>query len=63
MHPVSFTLPSSTSPRRPLARSATYHRHAAASKWMGRFGAGMPIVLPTRASLLRRALRSIGCAT
>lgn len=60
MHPVSLTL---TTPahRRPL-RSATYHRLAAASKQMGRFGAGQPTVLPTRSSLLRRALRSVGCA-
>lgn len=63
MPPVSFTLPTSMHPRRRRMRSATYHRLAAASKDMGLSAAGMPTVLPTRVSLLRRVLRSIGCAT
>lgn len=47
---------------RRVVRSATYHRHALASPAMARAGAGLPSVVPTRSSLLRRALRTLGCS-
>ena len=62
MSPASFMLQTPTTPRRRPVRSATYHRLAAGPAKAGSCGAGRPTVLCTRASLLRRALRSIGCA-
>ena len=65
MNPMSATpaTPALPSPmrRRPV-RSATYHRLATASRDMASAGHGRPTVLPTRSSLLRRALRTLGCA-
>ncbi|MET0349897.1 MAG: hypothetical protein ABW067_08925 [Rhizobacter sp.] len=58
--PKLFMATSGTSRR--VVRSATYHRHALASPAMARAGSGQPSVVRTRSSLLRRALRSLGCS-
>jgi len=60
MAPGSPTLFPTTARR--VVRSATYHRHALASPAMARAGTGQPSVVPTRSSLLRRALRTLGCS-
>ena len=60
MAPGSLTLSPTTARR--AVRSATYHRHALASPSMARAGVRQPSVVRTRSSLLRRALRTLGCS-
>jgi hypothetical protein len=60
--PKMFMPTGATTAARRVVRSATYHRHALASPAMARAGTGQPSVVPTRSSLLRRALRTLGCS-
>lgn len=56
--PFPATAPANPARRAPI-RSATYHRLAAASPGFAASGIGCASVLPTRSSLLRRALWSL----